>query len=204
MTELEKYDRWEEQASVMELFVQNKNPTQIAKELEIPRTRVKEAIAVWKESTQGSKFLQERVEELLTLTDEHYSKLIREGWAVIKDIDDVIMSGSDSPKDGLSSLLGQKTNALDKIANWEAKRIDMLQKAGLLEAADLGDQFAEQEEKQQALLDILREVSFKCDRCKIEVSRRLAIILGKPEPIYEDGETIEGTVVEHDHDIDDE
>jgi hypothetical protein len=183
MTEIEKYDRWQEQADVMEKFVQNKNPTQIAKELKIPRARVTEAIEVWKQSTAGSQFLQERVEELLTLTDEHYSKLIREGWAVIEDIDDVIQSGSDSPKDGLSSLLGQKTNALDKIANWEAKRIDMLQKAGLLEAADLGDQFAEQEELQQQLLAILREVSYECDNCRIEVSNRIAQAMGQAEPI---------------------
>jgi hypothetical protein len=194
MTEIEKYDRWQEQHDVMELFVQNKNATQIAKELDIPRTRVKEAIQVWKESTAGSQFLQERVEELLTLTDEHYSKLIRTGWDVIEEIDASLQAAGDrESKDSVAGLLGQKTNALDKIANWESKRIDMLQKAGLLEAADLGDQFAEQEEKQQELLNILREVSYDCDRCKIEVSRRLAILLGKPEPIYDD--VVEGEVV---------
>lgn len=189
-TEIEKYDRWQEQADVMELFVQNKNETQISKQLGIPRKRVKEAIEVWRQSTAGSKFLQERVEDLLTLTDEHYSKLIRSAWEVVEEIENIIENGSDSPKDGLSSLLGQKTNALDKIANWESKRIDMLQKAGLLEAADLGDQFAEQEEKQQQLLAILREVSYECDNCKIEVSNRIAKLLGQAEPIVVDAEVV--------------
>jgi hypothetical protein len=190
-TELEKYDRWEEQKDVMKLFVQNKNETEIAKQLDIPRPRVKEAIAVWKESASGKQFLQERVEDLLTLTDEHYSELIRRMYEIVDEIDKSLPNVGAKEH---ATMLGQKNSALSKIADFESKRIEILQKAGLLEAADLGDQFAEQEEKQQELLTILREVSFECENCKMEVARRISVLMGRAEPLYAE-ETVEAEVV---------
>lgn len=170
----------------MGLFVQSKNETQIAKELGIPRKNVVEHIKEWRESAQGSTFMKERVTDLLALFDEHNSRIIAEYYKIVKEVNDAL-AGADTKE--VASLLGQKNQALSKILDSEAKRIDVLQKAGLLEAADLGDQFADQEAKQQQLMDILREVSYDCSRCKMEVANRLAAITGKAE-VIPDNESI--------------
>ena len=50
----------------------------------------------------------------------------------------------------------------------------MLQKAGLLENKEIAEELMEMENKQEVLVKILREVSGKCDTCKVEVTKRLA------------------------------
>ncbi len=59
----------------------------------------------------------------------------------------------------------------------------MLQKAGLYDDAALGDELAEMEEKQQILINILKEVTADCSHCKTEVARRLSKVTGRVEPI---------------------
>mgnify|MGYP003441407448 FL=1 len=169
----------------MELFVQNQSPSQIAKKLGIKRVEVERHVDEWRQASSGSKFLQERVTDLLSLLDTHYAKLIRDYWTLAEDIDaEIDVAG---PKEK-ASLFGQKNSALGKIADLEAKRIDVLQRAGLLEAADMGDQFAEQEEKQQQVIAILHEVTAHCPRCKIEVANRLAKITGQAPVIVVNNE----------------
>lgn len=186
--ELASTARYEEANAVMELYVENVNPTAIAKKLGVKRVDVLEHIKEWKESNSGNKFMQERVEELLALSDEHYSKLIRGFYDVVQTIDVALTDASSKDR---AALLGQKNTALKAIADVEAKRIDMLQKAGLLEAADLGDQFAEQEAKAQQIMNIIRDVTSSCDVCRPEVSRRLAEIMGKADPTIIDSEVVE-------------
>jgi len=58
----------------------------------------------------------------------------------------------------------------------------MLQKAGLLENKEIAEELMAMENKQEILVKILREVSGKCDTCKVEVSKRLADV-AKPEEV---------------------
>jgi hypothetical protein len=79
--------------------------------------------------------------------------------------------------------LNIKAQTLKLIADVEGKRIDMLQKAGLLENSEIGDQLLETERKQEILVNILKSVTANCDHCKFEVARQLSEVTGKIEPV---------------------
>jgi hypothetical protein len=62
-----------------------------------------------------------------------------------------------------------------------AKRVDLLQKAGILEGADMGAELAEMERKQDILIDILR--NDLCEQCQPVVARRLREVTGQVEVV---------------------
>lgn len=170
---------FEEMNEVVKLFVQNINPTQIARELSLRRVDVLNYIDEWKKAAQGAEVMRARVEDLITSMDEHYSQLIRAAYSVIAEVDAVYETDEEydraSKKWGTMSraqMLSQKMNAIKTIADLEAKRIDTLQKAGLLEAADFGDQLAAFEEEKEVIRDIVR--NHLCDKCRPKFTVALA------------------------------
>lgn len=170
--------RFEQMNQVVELWVRNVNPTKIAKELGIRRVDVLEHIDTWKKTAVGSDRMRNRVEELLATTDEHYSDLIREARKNLDEINGQLEPGH--------QMLAQRTATIKVIADLEATRIDIMQKAGLLDMNEMGDQMAEIEDKQRKLMAILQEVSAQCPNCKNEVARRISQITGKAQPLDDD------------------
>jgi hypothetical protein len=59
----------------------------------------------------------------------------------------------------------------------------MLQQVGLLDNAEMADQIAETERKQEILVRILKEVTSSCAKCKMDVARRLSQITGIVESV---------------------
>ena len=59
----------------------------------------------------------------------------------------------------------------------------MLHEVGLLDNAELANQIAETERKQDILVKILKEVTASCPKCKMDVAKRLSQITGVVEPI---------------------
>jgi hypothetical protein len=53
----------------------------------------------------------------------------------------------------------------------------------LLDNAELANQIAETERKQDILVKILKEVTASCPKCKMDVAKRLSQITGVVEPI---------------------
>lgn len=167
---LDEQPRYEEMQKVVELYVKNVNPTKIANELGIRRVDVLAHIKEWKDSAVGLSVMKERVEELITSMDEHYGMLIRKAYEIIDEVDE--LRSSDKETMTRSQMLSQKKGALDLIAKLEKDRIDILQKSGLLEAADLGDELAEMEEQKALLMQILDEEL--CQHCRPKILGRLA------------------------------
>lgn len=157
--------RFEEANDVMELYGKGYKPFQIAKELGLKRALVDEHITEWKESVKGSTFIRDRVEELLVQLDEHFSELQKQLHWTLDSI-------PKSTKDHL--LLAQRTGAIKALAEIATKRIDALQKAGLLDAADLGDEIAETEEKVAQVTTLLKELSNDCERCAPIIRERIS------------------------------
>lgn len=158
--------RFEEMQQVVELYIKNVNPTSIAKQLGIRRVDVLQHVEDWKNSAVGTEVMKDRVEELVATMDEHYSMLIQKAYEVIEEVDRPEEEDPDGKRKETmtrSQMLSQKMNAIKTIADLEAKRIDMLQKSGLLEAADMGDQLAEMEEQYERVMNILQE--HLCDEC---------------------------------------
>lgn len=153
----------EEVNKVATEYIKGLNESEISKELDIPRTRVVSLLREWKSMASNSEAVRARAREALAGADAHYSRLIKQAYEVIEEAN-------------IQGSLGAKTNAIKLILDIEAKRIDMLQKAGLLENKELADQILENEKKQDILVKILKEVSGECPKCKNEVAKRLAQI----------------------------
>lgn len=166
--------RFEEMQQVVELYVQNVNPTQIAKRLGLRRVDVLNHIDEWSRSARGMEVMKDRVETLIASMDEHYSTLIRKAYEIVEEVDSIDRS-SDKETMTRSQMLSQKKGALDLIAKLEKDRIDILQKSGLLEMDHLGDELAEMEEQKQIILDIL-EYDL-CTNCKPVVMAKIGKML---------------------------
>lgn len=174
--------RYDEMRDVVELYVQNVNPTQIAKQLGLRRVDVLNHIDDWRKSAVGMEFMKDRVETLLAGMDEHYSTLIRKAYEIVEEVDSIDRS-SEKETMTRSQMLSQKKGALDLIAKLEKDRIDILQKSGLMEIDHLGDELAEMEEQKAAIMSIFEEEGVLCPACKQRVMGRLAAVLGGGEVV---------------------
>lgn len=164
----ELIEHMEEVNRVASEYIKGFNESEISRELDIPRARVSSLLKEWKSMASNSEAVRARAREALSGADQHYSKLIKQSYEVIEE----------------ATLLGNlsaKTGAIKLILDIESKRIDMLQKAGLLENKELADQLIETERKQELLMKILIDVSGKCPTCKTKVVSRLAEVSGPSE-----------------------
>lgn len=180
--------RYEEMQLVVELFVQNVNPTQIARQTGMRRVDVLKHIDEWKNSAAGMDVMKDRVETLIASMDEHYSGLIRKAYEIIEEVDRPL-DEDEKRKETMtrSQMLSQKKGALDLIAKLEKDRIDILQKSGLLEMDHLGDELAAMEEQKAVILSIFEDDDILCKACKPKVMGRLAAAMGGNDSVVHVG-----------------
>lgn len=157
-------ERFEEMYKVVDLYVQNINPTQIARELNLKRVDVMKHLDEWKSTAIGSEIMQERMQELVVSMDQHYSKLINKFYEIVEEVDGE--AGSDAK--GRPAYLAQKSSALRSIADLEAKRLDLLDKAGLRADGGIADELMELQDYLGFLENIIDEVICEKDREKIK------------------------------------
>ena len=144
-------------------YLKGLNETQISKELDIPRAKVVKYLDEWRAMAASNQAIHARAKEALAGMDRHYSELISKAYEVVDEAT-------------LTSNLGAKTSALKLIADMEAKRIEMLHRAGLLDNKELADELVVMEQKQEAIINILKDVSLTCDKCKPQIMMRLSAI----------------------------
>jgi predicted transcriptional regulator len=165
MEQVDLIEHIEEVNAVASAYFTGKNETEISKELDIPRARVSAHLREWKGMASNSEAVRARAREALSAADQHFGKLIKQSYEVIEEA-------------GFNSNLSAKTAAIKLVLDIEKTRIDMLQKAGLLENKELADQLLETERKQELLVKILKEVTNECSHCKPKVLTRLAEVSG--------------------------
>jgi hypothetical protein len=169
-SDIEIADKFDQMNRVVEETLKGNTPTQVARELGIKRVEVLDHLDTWKSLVKGDNSIRERAKEALGAADQHYAMIINRAWETVEQAD-------------ANDQLNIKAQSLKLIADVEGKRIDMLQKAGLLENNEVGDQLVETERKQEILMGILRDVTSNCDHCKFEVARRLTEVTGKVEAV---------------------
>ena len=170
---VELASQFDQMNKVVEELLKGNSPAKIASNLGLTRVQVENHVKSWKNFVQDSKIIRERAKEALAGADEHYNMLIKEAWDVVHEA-------------GVAAELNTKNAALKLIADIEAKRIDMLNKAGVLESDSMADQILESERKQDLLVGILKDVTAKCEHCKWEVSKRLSQVTGQVEAVIVD------------------
>lgn len=164
--------RFELMEQVIDLDMDGYTELQIAKKLNIRRKDVLELLKDYRHALSQDMLARDLARDHLHKMVKHYDRLIRRYNDLIADIDGLNFN---------HQVAGQKNSALKAIADLEAKRLDALQKAGLLEAGDLGDELADMEEKQQIVVDILR--NDLCKACKEKVAYKLSQVSGRAEVI---------------------
>jgi hypothetical protein len=155
---------------VVEEYLKGNDPTQISKELAIPRQRVVGYISEWKLMASDNAAIRARAKEALVGADTHYSKLIQKAYEVIDDAT-------------TTANLNAKTSAIKLVLDIEARRIDMLQKAGLLENKELAEEMLEIERKQDILVNILKDIASEHPGIRDEIMRRLSAVSKEREVI---------------------
>jgi hypothetical protein len=166
-------DHFEQMNKVVAEFIKGNNVNQIAKSFQLKPMQVNQMLENWRDLMQGDAGISERAREALGAADQHYSMIIKEGWNTVEQANE-------------QDALNVKAQTLKLIADVESKRIDMLQKAGVLERNDMADSILETERKQEILVGILRDVTSSCPTCKQEVARRLSEVTNKVEVISVD------------------
>ena len=155
---------------VVEKYLQGSEPTQISKELAMPRTKVVAHINQWKLMAADNAAIRARAKEALVVADTHYNKLISKAYEVIDDATTI-------------ANLGAKTAGIKLVLDIESRRIDMLQKAGLLENKELADEMLEIERRQDILKDILKDIAAEHPEVRDKIMRKLSEISKNQEVI---------------------
>lgn len=155
---------------VVEKYLQGNEPTQISKELDMPRQKVVGYINEWKQMASDNAAIRARAKEALVGADTHYNKLIQKAYEVIDEAT-------------TTANLSAKTSAIKLVLDIEAKRIDMLQKAGLLENKELAEEMVEIERKQDILVGILKDIASEYPQIRDEIMRRLSAVSKEQEVI---------------------
>jgi hypothetical protein len=155
---------------VVEEYLKGTDPTKISKDLDIPRTRVVSHINEWKVMASANDAIRARAKEALAAMDAHYGKLIAKSYEVMDEAT-------------LSNNLSAKTQSIKLVVDIEKARIEMLQKAGLLENKELAEEMIEIEKRQEVLMNILKDIASEYPQIRDEIMRRLSAIAKESEVI---------------------
>lgn len=146
---------------VVEKYLAGTPETQISKELNLPRQKVVGYINEWRAMASDNAAIRARAKEALVGADTHYSKLIAKAYEVIDEATTV-------------ADLRSKNSAIKLVMDLERTRIDMLQKAGLLENKELAEEMVEIERRQEILVSILKDIASEYPEIRDEIMRRLS------------------------------
>lgn len=157
---------------VAELASKGYKPMAISKELGIPFAAVKKNIEMWEEILRNDMESKDAARDYLNRMVDSYNDLLRKAHENLDNLE---------AEDFNEKISAQINATLKNIADFEAKRVDALQKAGLLDAHDLGDELAEREEREAQLIKILREDL--CNDCKYVVATKLQALTNEVEAV---------------------
>lgn len=169
-SEIELVKHLDEINKVVEEYLKGNDPTTISKQLELPRTRVVAHLNEWRVMASANDAIRARAKEALVGADAHYTKLIQQAYEVIDEA-------------SANSNLSAKTAAIKLVMDIEGRRIDMLQKAGLLENKELAEEMVEIENRQEVLIGILRDIASEHPEVRDMIMSRLSTIAKQGEVI---------------------
>ena len=144
-------------------YLKGLDSSEISRQLDMPRPKVMALLNDWRAMISNNQAINLRAKEALAGADQHYSSLIKKAYEII-DVADT------------NSNLGAKTQAIKLIADIETKRLEMLQKAGLLDNKEIAEQIIEMERKHEVLIGLLKEIASEHPEIRIKIMERLSSI----------------------------
>lgn len=170
MSEAPLVEHLDQMNKVVAKYLEGNDPTKISKELGLSRQKVVSYLDEWKIMASNNAAIRERAREALVAADTHYNKLISQTYEVIDDAT-------------TQANLSAKTTAIKLVLDIESRRIDMLQKAGLLENKELAEEMLEIENRQDILMNILKDIAAEHPEVRDKIMRRLSEASRKNETI---------------------
>jgi hypothetical protein len=177
---LDEFDRFQQMEEVAKLTMQGHTATAISKALNIPRKEVMLLQEDYRIALANDSDARDMARDHLNQMVKNYDRLMVKANELVDDLQTLNFN---------HNVAGQINGALRLVADLDAKRLDALQKAGLLDSAELGDELADMEEKQQIIVQILRDEL--CDDCRMKVASKLSKITGRVETTTLDGDVID-------------
>ncbi len=170
MSEPQLVEHLDQVNKVVSKYLEGNNETAISKQLNLPRQKVVAYLDEWKQMASNNAAIRERAREALVAADTHYNKLIGQAYDVIDEAT-------------TTANLTAKTTAIKLVLDIETRRIDMLQKAGLLENKELAEEMIEIENRQQVLVGILKDIASEHPEVRDKIMRRLSAVSKDQEVI---------------------
>ena len=149
--------------SVATEYLKGLDSAEISKQLDLPRPKVMALLNDWRAMISNNQAINMRAKEALAGADQHYSSLIKKAYEVIDAADQ-------------TANLTAKTTSIKLIADIETKRLEMLQKAGLLDNKEIAEQIIEMERKHDILIKILKDIASSHPEIREEIMKRLSDI----------------------------
>jgi hypothetical protein len=144
-------------------YLKGSTVQEISKTVGLSSHLVHSILKEWRGLASNNELMKERATLALRNVDTHYDKLIHIAYGILADAE-------------LSNSISQRLSAVKAIADMEKVRIDLLQKAGVLEDNQMANKIMETERKQAILIEILKETVGPCPRCRGMVQEKLSQI----------------------------
>lgn len=166
-------DAFKRMEEVAHLYVQGvTSPYTIARRLNIKVVEAKAAIEQWQGVLRADQDSKDAARDALNVMLERYDILLTEANQNLKDLKALVFD---------EKVSAQINTTIKTIADLDKVRVDLLQKAGLLDAHDLGDELAEREQREELLINILR--NDLCPECRNVVARKLQEVTNTVEAV---------------------
>ena len=156
----------ERNLEVVRLTVEGKTKQFIQSQTGVPPRLQKDIMEEYRHFIRRDMWTEQRSKEIVGEMDLHFTSIIQKQYEAVDSAD-------------MADDYKAKSNILKAIADTEAKRVDALQKAGVLSAQGIGDEVARVEERQQAIIEILKEVAKKYPEAAKFISEKIAELNGQ-------------------------
>ena len=154
-------------SEVWKLHLKNKSPYAIAQKLHCKVVEANRAIEQMQAIIRDDLESRDAARDFLNDMVVRYQSLMDEAQQNLEDLQALAFD---------EKVSAQINATLKNIADFDAKRVDALQKAGLYDNGGLGDELAEREEREQQILQILR--NDLCPSCTAVIRDKLTKLTG--------------------------
>jgi hypothetical protein len=157
---------------IIKRHLKGHSPLKIARDLNIKMVEVSRNIEQWREIARADQESRDTVRDRLNEMVIRYDTLIKEANDNLTQLKELDFNEKQST---------QILASIRLVADLDKSRVDLMQKAGLLDNTELGNELAEREAREEALIKILRDDL--CPDCKMVVARKLQALTNEVEVI---------------------
>lgn len=161
---------YQQRDNVVQLHLQGISEQKIAKALGITWKQVKEHLAEFKAVARSDEQLQNRGREVVHEFDSQQNTIIEKMWEVHAEAEQV----------GDHKVM---VTALTNLASIQAKRVDVLQRAGLIAENSLTDELAETQNKFDILVQVFKEIKDEHPEVAEKIARALRKVTGQTQDV---------------------